>query len=81
MTNPDYLQDIAKAKAIFTEAADGSGHPEAQFYLGFLHATGTQVRSPLQIPCIKGPRKNACKKCGQNLDVKEGHFGFFLDSV
>ena len=57
VTNPDYLQDIAKAKAIFTEAADGSGHPEAQFYLGFLHATGTQVRSPLQIPCIKGPWK------------------------
>jgi len=40
-----YDQDIAKAKATFEKAADEHGHPDAQFGLGFLHATGTLANS------------------------------------
>jgi len=36
-----YDQDIAKAKATFEKAANDHGQPDAQFGLGFLHATGT----------------------------------------
>jgi len=40
-----YQQDVAKAKEIFEKAAGEDGHPDAQFFLGFLHATGTLVNS------------------------------------
>ena len=42
---PFDFQDIPKAKEIFEKAAEEEGHPDAQFFQGFLHATGTSVNS------------------------------------
>ena len=42
----DYVpQDLESAKLTFEEATNEEGHPEAQFGLGFLYATGTMTNS------------------------------------
>ena len=39
-----FPQNPDSAKEVFVQLAE-SGHPEAQFGIGFLHATGTLVNS------------------------------------
>ena len=42
----DYIpQNLESAKSTFEEATNEEGHPEAQFGLGFLYATGTMTNS------------------------------------
>ena len=42
----DYVsQDLEMAKTTFEDATNKEGHPEAQFGLGFLYATGTMTNS------------------------------------
>ena len=42
----DYVsQDLEMAKTTFEDATNEEGHPEAQFGLGFLYATGTMTNS------------------------------------
>ena len=43
--NDYFPQDLEEAKQTFEKATNEEGHPEAQFGLGFLYATGTMTNS------------------------------------
>ena len=43
--NDYFPQDLEGAKQTFEKATNEEGHPEAQFGLGFLYATGTRTNS------------------------------------
>ena len=43
--NDYFTQNLEEAKTTFETATNNEGHPEAQFGLGFLYATGTMTNS------------------------------------
>ena len=43
--NDYFTQNLEEAKTTFQTATNNEGHPEAQFGLGFLYATGTMTNS------------------------------------